>query len=182
MRRYLLLLPLLLLLSACTTLSTSPQLEPSPQMRLYRLIIQTNPNIDDSEAKIIASEAIVYSKELARRYGVVTPPLVHNLLVNTGIKDRGLCYHWSDDLYLHLRELRLHSIIMKPVGAYIGSYWQEHNALVLLSKDGDINNGILLDPWRGSGELYFAHIKQDPEYNWKIREDRCIAEIPKAID
>ena len=175
MRKYLL-LSLLLLLSACSTPAPQPQIKQSPTTKLYRLIMQTNHHIKHSEAEILASEAISYSKRLAQRYRADTTPLIHNFLVNTGIKDRGLCYHWSDDLYLHLRKFRFESIIMKPVGAFIGSYWQEHNALVILSADEDIDHGILIDPWRGSGELYFVHIKKDPEYSWRIREDRSIAD------
>ncbi len=141
--------------------------------------METDSKIAQKEAKVLSNEAITYSRKLSKHYGTTTTPLFHNFLVNIGIKDRGLCHHWSDDLYLYLRKFNFKTIKIKPVGAYIGSYWQEHNALVALPiNSNDIKKGILLDPWRGSGKLYFSPIEKDPEYSWKIREDRCIATIP----
>jgi len=30
-------------------------------------------------------------------------------------------------------------------------------------------DGIVIDPWRNSGELYFSHIKDDVAYHWVHR-------------
>lgn len=174
MRQYFLLFLLLFLLSACGSISLPYSLKHAKEEQLYRLLITTIDTIDHVEARKIAVQSISFSEKLARRYDVTTPPLVHNFLVNIGIKDRGLCYQWSDDLYLHLKKFGFKTIQIRPVGANIGSYWREHNALVILPLDGNMNNGILLDPWRGSGDLYFIDIKSDPDYKWKIRKDRII--------
>lgn len=163
---------LLLLLSACTP-HINPQNLDSNQKKLYTLLIRDK-HIDTKEAHTLAHEAVYYSRQLATRYQVTTPPLVHNFLVNTRIKSRGLCYQWSDDLYLHLQKFHFQTIQLKPVGAHIGSYWREHNALVVLPQhSSNLSAGILLDAWRHAGKLYFIPILKDPAYHWKIRTDRC---------
>jgi len=132
-------------------------------------------NINHDEASRVAKEAISYSLVLKRKYRANTTPLVHNFLVNVGIKDRGLCYEWSDDLYARLTRLQLKTIRLMPVGSHIGSYWSEHNALVILpNKPYSLKNAVLLDPWRDSGLLYFDFVVNDKSYSWKIRHDRGI--------
>ncbi len=165
-------LGLLWLLTACT-----PHLDPSPagtqEQALSMMLLDTLPPISRKQATKLSREAIRYSKKLAARYKITTPPLVHNFLVNVGIKNRGLCYQWSDDLYMHLQNLHLRSIQLKPVGANIGKYWTEHNALVVLpTHDNRLDHGVLLDPWRHAGVLYFVPISKDPVYHWQIRTDR----------
>jgi len=173
MRSYLL-SALLLYLVGCTPI-TQPSTPQYPKEKLYRQLLSIDNSIDHSEARILANQSIKYSLTLKQKYGVNTTPLLHNLLVNTGIKDRGLCYEWSDDLYSHIQKYRFKTIMLKPVGAYIGSYWSEHNALVVLSTTNPkFKRGILLDPWRDSGKLYFTPITKDPEYRWVIRHDRGI--------
>ena len=171
--RSLCLLVLTLLLTACTA-HLSPQTEQKRSTQLYRMIMQHIPQADPAEAKLVAKEAILYSVALSQKYQVTTLPLVHNFLVNIGSKKRGLCYQWSDDLYAHLKQYPIKSMALKPVGAFIGSYWREHNALALLPKGAQsLDQGVLLDPWRESGRLYFTAINNDPEYHWQIRNDRC---------
>ena len=53
-------------------------------------------NVEYSEARLFAYEALSYPQTLAERYGLVYPPTLHNLLINTGLKERGLCYQWSE--------------------------------------------------------------------------------------
>lgn len=137
------------------------------------MLLRTQPHISHAEAKRLSHTAIDYSRGLAKTYNVTTPPLVHNFLVNVGAKDRGLCYQWGDDLQRHLQNQHYRTVQFKPVGAFIGSYWREHNAVVALPKGAkDLRRGVLLDAWRNSGELYFVPINNDPEYHWQIRYDR----------
>ena len=173
MRQWISGLLLLLSLSACTP-HFNPILTTSQEHILYTQLKKTVKGIDTEEARRLSKEAIQYSKKLATQYKVSTPPLVHNFLVNIGMKERGLCYQWSDDLYTHLQSFHFRSIQFKPVGANVGKYWSEHNALVVLPRDDDaMRYGVLLDPWRNSGKLYSAPILKDPEYRWRIRTDRC---------
>jgi hypothetical protein len=58
------------------------------------------------------------------------------------------------------------------MGANIGEYLYEHNALIVMAKGGNIKEGIIIDPWRNAGELYFSKVADDPKYNWKHRPIR----------
>jgi hypothetical protein len=61
------------------------------------------------------------------------------------------------------------------IAANISEYFSEHNALVIIKKGGSIDEGIVIDPWRNSGKLYFCKIKDDKKYKWIHRTDRgCI--------
>ncbi len=173
MQRWITRLLPLLFLTAC-----APHFDPSStttqEHTLYIQLKKTVKGIDAAEARRLSREAILYSRKLATKYKVSTPPLVHNFLVNVGMKERGLCYQWSDDLYAHLHSFHFQSIQLKPVGANIKKYWSEHNALVVLPRNDDtMHYGVLLDPWRDSGTLYFVPILKDPAYTWRIRTDRC---------
>ena len=55
------------------------------------------------EARRVAEAAIQFSSYLADEYRLVRPAILHNLLVRTGLKDRGLCHHWTVDLMKRLQ-------------------------------------------------------------------------------
>ena len=59
------------------------------------------------EARQVAETAITYSSDLAEKYNLVRPAILHNVLVRIGLKDRGLCYHWTEDLMKQLQLLDL---------------------------------------------------------------------------
>jgi hypothetical protein len=144
------------------------------EQRLVRMLVAMDGSVDRAEARRLAHEAIAYSRTLAGRYHVTTSPWVHNFLVNVHLRDRGLCYQWADDLYTHLDALHLKTLTLSPVGANIGRYFTEHNALAVLPSRHalPLGKGILLDPWRHSGDLFFVHIGKDAAYRWQIRPER----------
>ena len=171
---FLFLLLFLLFLSGCRNVPVSTPLPASPEL-LTAELRGLSDIVDPSEAEELAREAIHYSLILRRLYGVNSPPLLHNFLVNIGVKKRGLCYHWADDLLLHLRQYRFRTLRILPVGSHVGSYWSEHNALAVfpsVPKDFPLANAILLDPWRTGGRLYFIPVGKDPKHPWHLRCDR----------
>ena len=125
-------------------------------------------NIDSLEAEQLAETSVTYSLFLAEEYRLVRPPYLHNILVRIGIKDRGLCYHWAEDLLERLTSLELKSFILHRGVAYKGSDLREHNSVVVTARGQDFNEGIVLDPWRDSGDLYWARVKTD-RYPWEER-------------
>jgi len=149
---------------------SSPKIITTKIEKLSTMIIDLNTTIDRYEAKDIASRAVRYSKYLAKKYRVVSPPLWHNTLVNLGIRKRGLCYQWTEDLLSYLLIKKYQTIQFYVVGASIGSYF-EHNALAISAKGSTLKRAILLDAWRGSGNLYFIEIYKDKRYKWKNREE-----------
>jgi hypothetical protein len=50
------------------------------------------------EAEQVAETAVTYASDLAEEYNLVRPAILHNVFVRIGLKDRGLCYHWAEDL------------------------------------------------------------------------------------
>ena len=109
---------------------------------------------------------------LTKEFELTSPPWWHNTLVNIGVRKKGLCYHWSDALYLHLLTQGYTSVEFHLVVANIGEYLWEHNALVVVKKGGKVEEGIVVDAWRDSGKLYFSKVKEDRKYKWSHRSER----------
>lgn len=120
------------------------------------------------EAGQVAQTAIQFSSFLAEEYELVRPAVLHNVLVRMGLKDRGLCHHWTVDLMQRLQLLELKSYQLYWGVAHRGSELREHNSVVIAARGQRFEEGIVLDPWRNSGELYWASIRSD-RYPWKER-------------
>ncbi len=143
--------------------------------RLVELLGRVQLKAPLSKKKKLAQNIFRYVSYLTEQYALVSPPLWHNFLVNIGIKERGLCFHWSDALYLYLRQYHYDYFSFYLVGANIGEYFLEHNALLIAAKDADtIKGGVLIDPWRYSGKLYFSIVEEDKDYKWRRRKKREI--------
>ena len=123
--------------------------------------------VDPIEAKRVAETAIRESAILAEEYQLVRPAVAHNLLVVMGIKERGLCYQWTEDLMQRLEALELNSFQLHWAVAYPGSNLREHNSVVLSVAGQPFARGILFDPWRHSGNLYWTPVVKDT-YPWEI--------------
>ena len=117
------------------------------------------------EAGQVAETAITYSSDLAEEYDLVRPAVLHNVFVRMGIKDRGLCYHWAEDLMQRLQLLDLKTYQLHWGVAYRGSELREHNSVVITARGEPFETGLVLDPWRNSGDLYWALIQKD-KYPW----------------
>ncbi len=141
-------------------------------MHLTMLLRTLNHTSTANESKQLSQDIFKTTSRLTKEFKLTSPPLWHNFLVNVGLRQKGLCFHWSDALYLHLNKQQYTDFSFHLVGANIGKYFLEHNALVVTSKHGKIENGILIDPWRNSGKLYFTNIQNDTKYRWKHRVDR----------
>lgn len=122
--------------------------------------------IDPAEARQVAETAIIYSHTLATRYRVVRPAVWHNILVRMGARERGLCYHWTTDLMRKLQTLGLTSFDLYWGVAHQGSELREHNSVVIAARGQVFQSGIVLDPWRHSGDLYWTDVSGD-RYPWR---------------
>jgi len=161
---------LLLVLTGCSVK------EPTPKESLYKvesltqMLLNSSSNIDKREAEDLAKSSVYYAQTLARNYKVIAPPLWQNTLVNLGLKKRGLCYEWANDLWVYLKAKNYKSLTLHYVGADIDSYF-EHNAISVSAKGLGVKESIVLDAWRNSGNLYFIEIDKDEKYSWKERLD-----------
>ena len=142
------------------------------------------PNTSAQEATAIAYDSVIYSMILANQYGLTSPPLYHNYLVNTKKRPRGLCYHWQRDLRTQLKKRHLKTFDLKEGVANEAKYWTEHNALIVTAKGQPFANGVILDGWRNSGKLLWMKVQKDKKYHWKERvwkqKQFTQSKIPKA--
>ena len=135
--------------------------------QLEYALLDLDATVDKTEAHKVAETAVRESAVLAEEYQLVRPAIAHNLLVAMGIKDRGLCYHWTEDLMKRLQALDLKSLQLYWGVAHRGSELREHNCVVITAKGQPFYRGIVLDPWRNSGNLFWAQVTQD-SYPWKV--------------
>jgi hypothetical protein len=119
-----------------------------------------------ADARQIAETALQASAYLKKTYRLVRPPILHNLMVKMGLRDRGLCYHWTEDLMSYLKALQLKNYQLRWGVAYRGSNLREHNTVVITANDQPFEHGLVLDPWRHSGRLHWVVVKND-SYPWK---------------
>ena len=136
--------------------------------RLKNMLLTISSN--KKEINELAALAITKPRELANRYNLATPPQYHNFLVNSGQRSRGLCYHFVEDIQNEINARGFKSFSFKW-GVANQNRLNEHNVIVVMPKNGgDFREGIILDGWRNSGELYFSKVKDDNEYHfveWK---------------
>ncbi|MBW2486080.1 MAG: hypothetical protein JRE88_13425 [Deltaproteobacteria bacterium] len=135
--------------------------------RLEWELIALGPAVDPIEARQVAETAIRESAILAEEYQLIRPAVAHNLLIAIGIKERGLCYQWAEDLMERLEALALKSFQLHWAVAYRGSNLREHNCVVVTAAGQPFSKGILFDPWRHSGNLYWTPVVKD-SYPWEI--------------
>jgi len=129
-------------------------------------------HIPKKEALRLSRDIFGKTAALVKAFDLASPPLYHNFLVNVGLRKKGLCYHWSDALYLYFSEKEYPHFSFHLAGANIGEYFFEHNAMVVTAKGGSVEEGIVIDPWRHSGRLYFSKVKDDKKYRWMHRPER----------
>ncbi len=151
---------------------TAPSVSETKITQLSILLRALDKSIPQDEAMHLSQDIFHETEKLTKEFELTSPPLFHNTLVNIGLREKGLCYHWSDALYAYLSQKKYPHFEFHLVGADIGEYFSEHNALVVVGKGGSIKDGILIDPWRNSGQLYFSRVVDDKKYKWEHREER----------
>jgi len=126
----------------------------------------------------------VYStaSRLRQEYGVVGPPsfvnsLFNNFLVNSGIRKRGLCFQWAEDMLAALDALKLASLELHWGEARAGTM-RENNAIVVTAKGKPFQSGIVLDCWRHSGRVHWNSVAADHFFPWK--ENAAYARFVRA--
>jgi hypothetical protein len=133
---------------------------------LTRAIMDLGENIDKNEASFVAREAVLYPQYLANEYRLVGPPNSQNVLVNTGKREKGLCYHWAKDMTDQIVKGRTYNTLtLQRAVANQGATF-EHNVLTVAAKGKGIKDAIILDAWRHSATLLWLKTTEDPDYDW----------------
>ena len=147
----------------------TPAVTEEKTAQLSSLLQSLHHSIPQSEAIHLSKDIFYQTRVLTEAFELTSPPLFHNFLVTIGVREKGLCYHWSDALYVSLSQKKYDAFEFHLAGAHIGEYFYEHNALVVVAKGGKVEEGIIIDPWRDSGVLYFSKVEDDLDYVWTHR-------------
>ncbi len=166
---------LLVTLTACATghgQNGPPRGTEAEIAALAQSLRALDPQVDPDEAARAARISYEYSHQLAITYQITDAPLVHNAKVNRGEKPRGLCRHWAADMETRLNQedfqtLKVHRAIANAQKRFL----IEHSSAVVSARGHTMEQGVVVDPWRLGGVLFWAPVAQDRKYPWRRRED-----------
>lgn len=183
MRKFrILLLPLIIAIAGCSGLPESYRDgNDAPEIAaLTQAIVDLGPDVDPAEAARAAALAYEYTDILKARYEITDPPLIHNAKVNAGFRPRGLCWHWATDIEARMnaegfQTLTMHRAIANDQHPILISH-----STTLIAAAGDAwDEGIVLDPWRYGGVLFWDEVADDERYPWEERS-AVFADRPEA--
>jgi hypothetical protein len=121
-----------------------------------------SPRVNPEEAKLLAECGYATVSKLRREYRMFGTPIFNNFLIYHGLRKRGYCYQWSEDLLIALDKLKLTSLELHWGESNPGN-WRENNCIVVTAKGQPFNRGVMLECWRHLGHLYFGPIAADWE-------------------
>ncbi|WP_372835887.1 hypothetical protein [Puniceibacterium confluentis] len=163
----------LLVTSACSVTPPVPDQPDAEKIaELSRAIAALRPGVDPREARRAARLAVEYPRQLAVAYEIEDSPLTHNSKVNAGLKPRGLCWHWSRDLGARLEQERFRTLDVRyAIANYKVAFRIEHSSVILTARGDPLEMGLVLDPWRYGGALYWGPVPEDTAYPWRPRDE-----------
>jgi hypothetical protein len=130
---------------------------------LSKAFVALAPDVDPGEAERISVTAHTTARRLAREYRVVLNPELTVFLVNVGLRKRGWCGHWSQDIGVRLKELKPKTLVLHWGVAYDHTS-SENNCIVVTARNQPFQDGIIIDGWRRAGRLFWCRVKKDDEY------------------
>ena len=141
---------------------------------LARGIEALGSEVDPNEAQRAARITYEYTYHLAQEYQITDHPLIHNTKVNMGKKPRGLCWHWAQDIETRLKQENFKTLDLHRAVANSFNIRLEHSTAIISRKGDNYQQGIILDPWRKGGEVFWSRTLEDKRYHWLPR-DQVIA-------
>lgn len=158
------------MVSGCATKPGKPSVDQRDVVALAEELKRLGPDVDPDEAERAARIAFSYASQLAVEYEITDPPIVHNAKVNNGFRERGLCWHWAEDIERRLnqenfRTLTLHRAISDPDNPFR----IDHSSAIISRRGDSMYEGIVLDGWRNAGKLFWAPTLEDTRYHWRPR-------------
>ena len=118
--------------------------------------------VDPNEATLVAQCAFSTVARLRQEYRMFGTPIFNNFLVYHGLRKRGYCYQWSEDLLLALDTLKLKTLELHWGEAYAGTY-RENNCVVVTAKGQPFDRGMILECWRHFGHLRWNLVPSDED-------------------
>lgn len=120
-------------------------------------------DVDPAEAQALSVTAHTKARSLKKEYRVAVNPEFTVFLYNIGMRKRGWCGHWAQDIGAELKELKCKTLVLHWGEAYPNTS-SENNALVVTARNQPFKDGILLDGWRRAGRLFWCLVVKDDEY------------------
>jgi len=111
-----------------------------------------SPRVDRQEATLLATCAYATVNRLRQQYRMFGTPIFNNFLVYHGLRKRGYCYQWTEDLLVALDALKLKTFELHWGESYAGT-WRENNCLVVTAKGQPFDRGMILDCLCHYGQL-----------------------------
>jgi hypothetical protein len=130
---------------------------------LAKALTKLGPDVDPAEAQAISYTAHTTARRLKKEYRVVLNPEFTVFLYNIGMRKRGWCGHWAQDIGAELIKLAPKTLVLHWGEAYPNTT-SENNALVVTVPNQRFEDGILIDGWRRAGRLFWCPVKMDDEY------------------
>lgn len=158
-----------LALAACTT--SQPTVSRNDIDALAQSIQALGSDIDPAEAQRAATIAYSYSQQLARDWNVTDPAIIHNAKVINGFREKGLCNDWAEAMTKRLRQENFQTLDLNWATSPPTPFRIIHHSASISAKGDTMYDGIILDPWRNSGALFWAPVREDTRYNWKPRQE-----------
>jgi len=135
-----------------------------------------SPRVDQKEARLLAECAYATVSQLRRQYHMFGTPIFNNFLVYHGVRKRGYCYQWTEDLLIALDALKLKTLELHWGEAYAGT-WRENNCVVVTAKGQPFDHGMILEAWRHFGHLRWNLVRSDED---RYFENTKFAELVRA--
>lgn len=155
-------------LGAC---SSAPPARSDDVARLAAQIQALGPEVDPEEARRAARVTYAYTAQLTQEYQITDPPLIHNAKVNKGLRPRGLCWHWAEDIERRLKQENFRTLTLHRAIANADNPFRIDHSTAIISRRGDsMYDGVVLDPWRYGGALFWSPMREDTRYEWVPRD------------
>lgn len=158
-------LALSLLLGGCATVQPQNIFDETP--RLVEALRALSPGVAPREAEQLAIGLLQNAWELANEYRMSPVPGLHNVKVNLGFRERGLCWHFAVDMIAYARSLGLRSFDYYWAVAHEGFPLKEHSVMVVTARGEPFETGLVMDAWRRPYRLYWTAVTKDPGYPWR---------------
>jgi hypothetical protein len=147
---------------SCAPMAEPPVMRSQRADRLTAQIRNLYPAVDPRAASEFATAAVESSAKWRGEWEVKTAPWLHNTLVNTKVRDRGLCYQWAQYMYVDLEPHLPPRMRMSLIRTVDNSVFNEHHVISLHGVNDSWSHGMVLDGWKGAGNLVFYPVADEP--------------------
>src|SRR5947207_6834421 len=95
-----------------------PKNESAAAEGLASQLAALSPRVNREEARLLAECAYATVSQLRKQYHMFGTPIFNNFLVHWGLRKRGYCFQWAEDLLVALDPLKLNSLELHWGEAY----------------------------------------------------------------